>query len=182
MITIRHETAFDGARREALLDGAFGDCQFTKTAERLRQHRLPEDELSFAACADGRIIGTVRLWNITAGPGRPALLLGPLAVASDFRRCGIGGDLMRHALEQARRRGHQSVLLVGDAPYYGRFGFTAQTTGALSLPGPYARDRLLAHELVPGALAGARGLVRATGRREPKSGLAARVTLTARAA
>ena len=89
---------------------------------------------------------------------------------------------MRHALDEARRGAHQAVLLVGDAPYYGRFGFTAQTTGALSLPGPYARDRLLAHELVPGALAGARGLVRATGRREPKSGLAARVTLTARAA
>jgi predicted N-acetyltransferase YhbS len=80
---------------------------------------------------------------------------------ADYRQCGIGGDLMRHALEQARRRCHQCVLLVGDAPYYSRFGFTAQKTGALSLPGPYARDRLLARELVPGALAGARGLVRA---------------------
>jgi predicted N-acetyltransferase YhbS len=182
MITVRHETPFDVARREALLDEAFGESRFAKTAERLREERLPEDELSFVACADGRIIGTVRLWNITAGPGRPALLLGPLAVASDFRQCGIGADLMRHALEQARRRGHQSVLLVGDAPYYSRFGFTAEMTGALSLPGPYARDRLLAHELVPEALAGARGLVRATGRREPKSDHATRLTLKARAA
>jgi predicted N-acetyltransferase YhbS len=175
MITIRHETVFDVARREALLDGAFGDCRFTKTAERLREDRLPEEGLSFVACADGRLIGTVRLWSIAAGPGRPALLLGPLAVASDFRQCGIGGDLMRHALEQARRRGHQAVLLVGDAPYYGRFGFTAQMTGALSLPGPYTRQRLLARELVPGALQGARGLVRATGRCEPKSASAARI-------
>ena len=173
MITIRHETPFDVARREALLDRAFGDCRFTKTAERLREDRLPEEGLSFVACADGRVIGTVRLWSIAAGPGRPALLLGPLAVASDFRQCGIGGDLMRHALEQARRRGHRSVLLVGDAPYYGRFGFTAEKTGALALPGPYARDRLLARELVPGALEGARGLVRATGRSEPKSASAA---------
>ena len=56
-------------------------------------------------------------------------------------------------------------MLVGDAPYYERFGFTAEKTGALSLPGPYARDRLLARELVPAALEGARGLVHATGRR-----------------
>jgi predicted N-acetyltransferase YhbS len=175
MITIRHESAFDVARREALLDRAFGDCRFSKTAERLRANRLPEEGLSFVACADGRLVGTVRLWSIAAGPRRPALLLGPLAVASDFRRCGIGADLLRHALEEARRRGHQAVLLVGDAPYYGRFGFTAQKTGALCLPGPYARERLLARELVPGALAGARGLVRATGRSEPGCTAAARI-------
>jgi predicted N-acetyltransferase YhbS len=167
MITIRHETPFDVARREALLDAAFGDCRFSKTAERLREDRLPAEGLSFVACAEGRMIGTVRLWSIAAGPGRPALLLGPLAVAADFRQCGIGGDLMRHALDQAQGHGHQSVLLVGDAPYYGRFGFTADKTRALSLPGPYARDRLLARELVPGALKGARGLVRATGRSQP---------------
>ncbi|HEY4407525.1 MAG TPA: N-acetyltransferase [Xanthobacteraceae bacterium] len=182
MITIRHETPYDVARREALLDAAFGDCRFTKTAERLRADRLPAEGLSFVASADGRLVGTVRLWSIAAGAGRPALLLGPLAVASDFRQCGIGAELMRHALEQAEARGHQSVLLVGDAPYYGRFGFTAATTGALSLPGPYARERLLARELVPGALQGARGLVRATGRSVPKSVVAERIPRAARAA
>jgi predicted N-acetyltransferase YhbS len=174
MITIRHETPFDVARREALLDAAFGDCRFGKTAERLREDRLPAEGLSFVACANGRMIGTVRLWSIAAGPGRPALLLGPLAVAADFRQCGIGGDLMRHALEEAHAHGHQAVLLVGDAPYYGRFGFTAERTRALSLPGPYARDRLLARELVPGALKSARGLVRATGRSDPSSVFAER--------
>jgi predicted N-acetyltransferase YhbS len=182
MITIRHETPFDVARREALLDAAFGDGRFGKTAERLREERLPAEGLSFVACADGRLIGTVRLWSIAAGPGRPALLLGPLAVAAAFRQCGIGGDLMRHALDEAQRHGHQSVLLVGDAPYYGRFGFTAEKTRALSLPGPYARDRLLARELVPGALKGARGLVRATGRSEPSSAFAERRIRAARAA
>jgi predicted N-acetyltransferase YhbS len=125
------------------------------------------------------MVGTVRLWSVAAGPDRPALLLGPLAVASDFRECGIGGELMRHALDEAEGRGHQSVLLVGDAPYYGRFGFTAEKTRALSLPGPYARERLLARELVPGALKGARGLVRATGRSVPQSAFAERLTRAA---
>jgi predicted N-acetyltransferase YhbS len=168
MIIIRQETSFDVTRREALLDDAFGDGRFGKTAERLREGRRPAERLSFVGCAGGRLIGTVRLWNIVAGRRRPALLLGPLAVATDFRQCGIGGELIRHALEQAREHRHQAILLVGDAPYYGRFGFTAEQTGALRLPGPYYRNRLLARELEPGALAGVRGLVRATGRSEPK--------------
>src|SRR5258708_6102441 len=115
MVTIRHEIGFDGAPRETLLDEAFGEGRFAKAAERLREGRRPAEGLSFAARAGKRIVGTVRLWNVTAGPGRPALLLGPLAVAEDFRNRGIGSNLMRHALEQARRRGHAAVLLVGDA-------------------------------------------------------------------
>ena len=164
MITLRRETVFDVARREALLDAAFGDERFAKTAERLREGRLPEAGLSFVACADRRLVGTIRLWSISAGPRRPALLLGPLAVASDCRKCGIGALLMRHAIAQAERRGHRAILLVGDAPYYGRFGFSTEKTGALWLPGPYARDRLLARELVTSALDGAHGLVSPTGR------------------
>jgi predicted N-acetyltransferase YhbS len=173
MITIRQETRFDVARREALLDEAFAEGRFGKTAERLREDRPSEQGLSFVACVDNRLIGTVRLW-IAAGPGRPGLLLGPLAVASDWQRRGIGSRLMHQALEQSERRGHKAILLVGDAPYYGRFGFSANTTGALWRPGPYARERLLARELVPDALAGARGLVRATGRCEPETRVARR--------
>jgi predicted N-acetyltransferase YhbS len=167
-ITIREETAFDVAQREALLDAAFGEERLAKTAERLREQRHAAEGLSFVACADGRLVGTVRLWNIAAGRGRPALLLGPIAVDADFRSHGIGAQLMRHALAEARELGHGAVLLVGDAPYYSRFGFTTDATGALTLPGPYARERFLAHELVPGALAAAHGMVSATGARLAK--------------
>ncbi|HLH95356.1 MAG TPA: N-acetyltransferase [Xanthobacteraceae bacterium] len=165
VITIREEIPFDVAAREALLDAALGTERFAKTAERLRDGRLPAEGLSLVASADGRLIGSVRLWNIAAGRGRPALLLGPLAVDAGFRCCGVGGELMRHALAEAEARGHGAVLLVGDAPYYRRFGFSAERTAALRLPGPYARERFLARELVGGALAGAHGLVSATGRR-----------------
>ena len=71
---------------------------------------------------------------------------------------------MRHALAEAARLGHAAILLVGDAPYYGRFGFSADKTGALAMPGPYERHRLLALELVEGALDGAHGTVKAAGR------------------
>ena len=82
---------------------------------------------------------------------------------------------MRRALRDASRLGHGAVLLVGDAPYYGRFGFSSQKTGALWLPGPYERHRLLARELKAGALDGARGPISARGRPQAKPDVAALV-------
>jgi predicted N-acetyltransferase YhbS len=163
--TIRKELVKDIGAREALLDLCFGEARFAKASERLREGRLPADGLSFAVVEGRRLVGSVQLWHVTAGPGHPALLLGPLAVHPDFRGLGIGAALMRRALQDAVRLGHRAVLLVGDAPYYGRFGFSADKTGALWLPGPYEKNRLLAREIVSGALDGARGLISPTGTR-----------------
>jgi len=168
MIMIRKELLRDTDVREALLDLSFGEARHRKAAERLREGRLPAHGLAFVASDHGRVIGTARLWNVSAGPSRPALLLGPLAVHPDFRGRGIGGALMERSLADARRLGHRAILLVGDASYYGRFGFSAGTTDGLWLPGRYHAHRLLALELQPGALAGARGLVSPTGRLAPK--------------
>ena len=164
MVTIRHETASDAAAREALLDKAFGKARLRKTSERLREGRLPAEGLAFTALdVKGRVIGTVRLWNVIAGSAGPSLLLGPLAVDCRQQRKGIGRSLMEHALNTARVLGHDSVLLVGDAPYYQRFGFDVSHTRSLHLPGPVERERFLGLELTPGALDGAEGLVSASG-------------------
>ena len=163
MITIRDEHHDDVAPREHLLDACFGEARCAKTCERLREGRLPAHGLALAAEAGGRLVGTVRLWNVAAGPGRPALLLGPVAVAPSLQGLGLGSRLMREALARAARAGHGAVLLVGDAPYYARFGFAAERTGALWLPGPYEPARFLGLALSPGALDGAAGLVQATG-------------------
>jgi predicted N-acetyltransferase YhbS len=181
MVAIRHERPADVASREALLDVAYGPVRFTKTSERLREGRLPE--LAFVATEARRIVGTLRLWQVSVphpnpppqageGKGGGALLLGPLAVHPICRKRGIGSTLVQHALREAARRCHGSVLLVGDAPYYGRFGFSSAQTGALWLPGPYEQHRLLACELKPGALDGARGLISAAGAVEPRPDLA----------
>jgi predicted N-acetyltransferase YhbS len=172
MITIREELPTDVSAREALLDSCFGDDRFRKTCERLREGRKPADGLSLVLEHDGALVGTVRLWHVAAGPNRPALLLGPIAIACRLQGLGLGGKLMREALARARALGHGAVLLVGDAPYYARFGFSAETTGALRLPGPYERERFLGLELAPGALAGGRGLVGATGARADNPDLA----------
>jgi predicted N-acetyltransferase YhbS len=160
MFTIRKEKPTDVAAREALLDLAYGPARFSKPSELLRVGRQPARGLSFVAVEDGRIVGTVRLWTVMAGADKPALLLGPLAVHPDHRNRGIGSALMRHALTSARRRGYQAVLLVGDASYYGRFGFSAKQTGKLWLSAPYEPHRLLGVELRAGALEGMRGLIK----------------------
>jgi predicted N-acetyltransferase YhbS len=167
MVNIREEKAGDAAAREALLDAAYGAARFAKTSERLREGRLPAERLSLVAVENGRIIGTVRLWHVTAGPSCDALLLGPLAVDPACRNRGIGSALVRRAIARARMFGHRAILLVGDAPYYERFGFSAAATAELWMPGRFDRDRLLSLTLQPGALDGARGLIGATGKVQP---------------
>jgi predicted N-acetyltransferase YhbS len=163
---IRAERASDVVAREALLDACFGLNRQLRTCQRLRDGRAPAEGLAFSVVRQegqrDRLVGTLRLWDVSAG-GVPALVLGPLAVASSCREVGIGGAMMRHALAVAEARGHGAVLLLGDAPYYARFGFSALKTGELSLPGPFERDRLLGVELREGALDGARGMIVPTG-------------------
>jgi predicted N-acetyltransferase YhbS len=155
---IRGERASDVAAREALLDIGFGANRQTRTCQRLRDGQTPAEGLAFSAVRRGRLVGTVRLWRVSAG-GVPALVLGPLAVDPVCRKLGVGAALIHHALAAASERGHGAVILLGDAPYYGRFGFSDLKTGELSLPGPFERGRLLALELREGALDGASGMV-----------------------
>ena len=159
---IRSERASDAAAREALLDACFGANRQARTCQRLRDGRAPAEGLALSAVAKGRLVGTVRLWHVSAG-GAPALVLGPLAVDPMCRKLGVGRALMRHALAAAKARGHDAVILLGDAPYYARFGFSDLKTAGLSLPGPFERDRLLGFELTEGALDGASGIIVPTG-------------------
>nr|WP_245316078.1 N-acetyltransferase [Mesorhizobium wenxiniae] len=164
---ITAETAADVAAREALLDRAMGPKRRKKSSEKLRRGRRPSEGLAFVARdASGAVAGTVRLWDVVLGEGgRAALLLGPLAVDPAIKNAGIGSALMRYAIAEAARLGHAAILLVGDAPYYERFGFSAEKTGSLAMPGPYERHRLLALELADGALAAAQGTLKAAGRK-----------------
>ena len=173
MTTLRHERQTDVKAREALLDAAFGETRYRKSSQRLRDGRLPAEGLSFIAAEGRRVVGTARLWHAASTGDRPMLLLGPVAVDASCRKRGIGAALVRHAVEAARKLGHEAVILVGDAPYYSRFGFSAEKASRLRLPGPFERQRLLALELTPGALDGARGLLRGTGQTVPQPAVAA---------
>src|SRR3954471_4962677 len=158
---IRAERAADAAMREALLDASFGENRHGRTCQRLRDGRAPAQGLALTAVYEGKLVGTVRLWHVSAG-GRPALVLGPLAVDASCRGLGIAASLIQHALAAAKARGHGAVILLGDAPYYARFGFSPDKTGEMFLPGAFERERLLGLELREGALDGAWGMIAAT--------------------
>ena len=164
---IRAERACDTAAREALLDACFGDNRHKRTCQRLRDGRSPAQGLALSAVRGGKLVGTVRLWHVSAG-GVPALVLGPLAVDPACRRLGVAAALMARALTAARARGHRAVILLGDAPYYSRFGFSSQKTAELMLPGAFEPERLLGLELQEGALDGAWGMIVPTGTAAPR--------------
>lgn len=161
-VVIDDEHAADVFARERLLDRAMGEDRVLKPSERLRAGRLPAEGLALVARDGDAIVGSVRLWHVDAG-GRDALLLGPLAVDPARQSEGIGSRLMRTAILRARALGHAAIILVGDPEYYARFGFAAVATAALRMPGPVDRRRFLALEFNAGVLAGARGMLRATG-------------------
>ena len=162
MIEIVTEAPGDAPAIEALLDDSFGVERRRKTAERLREGRLPAEGLALVAREGVRLLGTIRLWDVDAG-GMPALLLGPVCVRCTSQGRGIGATLIEASLERAAALGHGAVILVGDAPYYTRFGFARRPVLDLSLPGPVDIERFLGLELVPGALSGASGMVSGTG-------------------
>jgi len=162
MIDIAEEAPAHAGAREGLLDLCFGEDRFGKTSERLREGRLPV--FAFAALdAAGALVGTVRLWSVADRNGVQSLLLGPLAVDPSCRGLKVGGRLMRHALNQATLHGHGSVVLVGDADYYRRFGFQPGLLDRVFLPGPVAFDRFLGLSLAPGHLASLEGRLTAAG-------------------
>lgn len=157
-VVIRPELPPDSEAIERLHERAFGPGRYARTAFRLREGAPALPELSFTALVGTLLVGSVRLTPVWAGAA-PALMLGPLTVDPAFDNRGIGGALMRRSLDAAREHGHGLVLLVGDEPYYGRFGFARIPPGQLAMPGPVDPARFLACDLADDALAQARGAV-----------------------
>src|ERR1700726_2665951 len=151
---IRSERASAVVAREALLDACFGEGRQMRTCQRLRDGRAPAEGLALSAVREGKLVGTVRLWHVSAG-GIPALILGPLAVDNTCRKLGVGAALMDHALAAATARGHRAVILLGDGPYYARFGFSAAKADYLHLPLPCHPNPPHCLHLTAGALDGA---------------------------
>lgn len=159
-VIVARETSADTAAVERLVERAFGPGRFAKTAYRLRELASPDPELCFVARVTTLLVGSNRMTPIRAGDA-PALLLGPLTVDPAFRGRGIAKALMARTLGRAEEAGHKLVILIGDEPYYARFGFAQVKPGRLALPGPVDPARVLFRELVPGAFDGVSGKVTA---------------------
>ncbi len=155
---IEVEAPRHAAAVEALVDRAFGPGRFAKSSERLREGNRKLDDCSFVALRGDAVIGSVRLWPVTIG-GKPVAFLGPLAVDATQRSAGLGQALVETACAAAAKAGWKAVLLVGDAPYFARIGFSAAPAAKVVMPGPADQRRVLLKALVPGGDEGFEGRV-----------------------
>jgi predicted N-acetyltransferase YhbS len=157
---IRLETDGDAALLSELSAQAFGPGRFTRSAYRVREGVPPVEGLCLCGQLNGRVVGGIRFTAIRIGEAEGAALLGPLVVDPVEKGKGFGRALVEEGLTRARAAGFSLILLVGDMPYYARFGFQPVPPGQIILPGPVDPARLLALELMPGALGRAKGQVR----------------------
>ena len=157
MIELKPETQQDWWEVEELFDLCFAPGREALSSYRLRDDIPPVEGLSRVARDEqGILAGAIRFWPVLVG-GKKVLLLGPVAVHPTHQGEGLGAVLIRDGLDAARQSGWERVLLVGDAPYYGRFGFIALTD--VEMPPPTNPDRVLGQDLVPGAWEGVSGAV-----------------------
>lgn len=147
MIQIVPANPADTPEIEVLLDAGFGPARRNRTAYRLRDTVAPLPALSLAARAGDALVGSLQCWPLQlrslSGAVVPLTLLGPLVTAAAWQGQGIASRLMTTALATADAEGAPPILLIGDAPFYSRFGFSAAATAGWHLPGPVDRARLL---------------------------------------
>jgi predicted N-acetyltransferase YhbS len=154
---LRPETPADYWEVEALYDTCFAPGREALSSYRLRDGIVPVAGLSHVARdGEGILAGAIRYWPVRI-LRQPALLLGPVAVHPTRQGEGLGRALIEESLAAAAPLGWDRVMLVGDAPYYNRFGFT-RLEGVI-MPPPTNPDRVLGRALHPGAWAGLQGLV-----------------------
>ena len=161
MFRLMRERPEDGPEIEWLLDLAFAPGRTALSSYRLREGGPPVAELcTIVRDQFDAVAGCIRYWPIRIGEaGCPALLLGPVAVHPTRQGEGIGALLMRETLAEAARLDWSRVVLIGDYPYYARFGFSRDPVRALDFPPPYNPDRLLGKALQPAAFNGCSGMV-----------------------
>lgn len=157
MHRITPETSADTPEVEALYDLCFAPGRTALSSYRLREGVAAIAELCLLLRGEGDVLlAAIRYWPVRIA-GRRVLLLGPIAVHPTAQGEGFGGMLMRDSLSRARDMGFARVLLVGDAPYYARFGF--HRLDGVEMPPPTNPDRVLGLELRPGAWVGVAGPV-----------------------
>lgn len=155
MIELRPETGEDWWEVEALYDLCFAPGREALSSYRLRDDIPPVSGLSLVARDEARILaGAIRFWPVRVGEA-PALLLGPVAVHPTHQGEGLGGVLIRDGLAAAGTSGWERVLLVGDQPYYSRFGFEPLT--GVVMPPPTNPERVLGQAIRAGAWDGVQG-------------------------
>ena len=162
MFRITPEIPDDLDEVEYLYDLAFAPGRSALSSYRLRDGVDPIAELSLVARDKYDILAAaIRFWPVRIGQaGHSALLLGPVAVHPTRQGEGLGNLLISESLERAVALGWSRVILIGDEPYYRRYGFHRKSAENMQFPPPTNPERLLAKALIDGAFEGVSGLIR----------------------
>jgi predicted N-acetyltransferase YhbS len=154
---LEEETEADWWEVEALYDLCFAPGRTALSSYRLRDGVATVAELCLVLRDESQILAAaIRFWPARVA-GKPILLLGPVAVHPTRQGEGLGALLITESLAEAKKLGWERVLLVGDAPYYRRFGFRKLV--GVEMPPPTNPERVLGVELVLGAWQGVTGAV-----------------------
>jgi putative acetyltransferase len=159
MLTIRPELPQDRAAVGTVHRLAFPTDAEARLVDTLRD--AGKAVVSLVAEQDGRVVGHVLFSPVTveAGTSAAGVGLAPVAVLPEHQSRGVGTALIRAGLERCREAGYGFAVVLGHEAYYPRFGFRRASLAGLG--NEYGADEhFMVLELRPGALAGARGLVR----------------------
>lgn len=141
MYAISQEKPEDWWEVEALFDLCFAPGREALSSYRLRDGVVPVGALCLTARdPDGILAGAVRFWPVQVGAAS-ALLLGPIAVHPTRQGEGLAGLLIGESTDRSAPLGWSRVVLVGDLPFYARYGFAR--LAEVKMPPPTNPDRVL---------------------------------------
>ncbi len=168
MINIRPEKPADFPAIKTILQLAFANDEHSDQTEDLLVERLRKSpayipELALVAILEKKVVGHILLTkiDIVSDQGNtPSLALAPVSVHPDYQNRGFGGSLIKAAHQQAQQLGYGSIVLLGHADYYPRFGYKLCRDYGIELPFPAPAENCMVIELREGALTGINGMVK----------------------
>jgi putative acetyltransferase len=141
-LTIRPETGRDEAAIAEVTTAAFAKQREARIVDAIRRSDRFVPELSLVAEVEGVVVGHVMLSYVDLGDdSRRVLELGPMSVAPERQRSGVGSALVEEALRRGDDRGEPLVLVLGHPTYYPRFGFRPASTLGI-VPPPEITDEV----------------------------------------
>jgi putative acetyltransferase len=166
LIDIKPETTEDYKDIHAVIAAAFGPVEGVAKAvfvDLLRRTESFIPALSLTAKLGGKAVGHIVFYPIAIlqdGKKLGTLSLALLSVLPAFQNKGIGSALVKEGLSKAGTLGFKSVIVLGHANYYPRFGFVPVKNFGIKTPFIDPDSVFLALELELGALQDANGMIR----------------------
>ena len=168
-VKIRKENQKDYAEIKKVIKAAFEpfaarDNEFNEwnLVEKIRESEYYINDLSLVAEIDGTIVGHIMFTPMKikgAAESYESLDLAPVSVSPEFQNRGIGKQLVRAGIEEAKKLGYKSMIVMGHPKYYQSFGFKLASNWKIGLDSNFNSEYLFALELVEGSLDGISGIV-----------------------